>query len=440
MKRISFAIICMVASIYCASAQYWTHNVNSSGENKYVRWKVDAVYIEEAKTIVYFEFTALRSLSGLYVYNGVADFNGGNPITRDFTTMKFAGSNTPFTLQGSLEQGGSVHRIELHESWGWHSVSKGETVKMALCFYPIPASVTSAKIFDFTLCCNRNYTTWDISLNGLNNPRRNYTPFNSETSVKQYLDVNNDGICGIYEEVGGNNNVKHAVVKHNGKYTLIYISDNSSIPGWKTGDIQAILQPTTNSGMFKANWYTELKYMLQNVYIAFDGTSMKASFHVGTSNAYDSKYVKMYPTEAPAYEKINEAVEELKNENYQSVIKMLSNIIASKATDNEHRYYAYMLRAYAYRAMELYKSAIADYTSALNCKPGDEDAYYERGLLKLHLEDITGIDDLKRSGEFGRALLIEYDLLDYDTSKPIQKEQAPPLKKQSIPQLKKTNR
>ena len=119
---------------------------------------------------------------------------------------------------------------------------------------------------------------------------------------------------------------------------------------------------------------------------------------------------------------------------------MLTEVVVSKSADNETRYSAYMLRAYAYRAMELYKTAIADYTSALDCKPGDEDAYYERGLLKLHLEDITGIDDLKRSGEFGRALLIEYDLLDYDTSKPIQKEQAPPLKKQSIPQLKKTNR
>lgn len=99
-----------------------------------------------------------------------------------------------------------------------------------------------------------------------------------------------------------------------------------------------------------------------------------------------------------------------------------------------------MLRAYAYRAMELYKSAIADYTSALSCKPDDEDAYYERGLLKLHVEDITGIDDLKKSGEFGRALLLEYDLMNYDTSKEIKKEQAPPLKKQSIPQLKKTNK
>ena len=90
--------------------------------------------------------------------------------------------------------------------------------------------------------------------------------------------------------------------------------------------------------------------------------------------------------------------------------------------------------------MEFYKSAIEDYTKALECNPEDEDIYYARGMLKLQIQDVTGIDDLKRSGEFGRALLIEYDLLDYDTSKPIQKEQAPPLKKQSIPQLKKTNR
>ena len=148
----------------------------------------------------------------------------------------------------------------------------------------------------------------------------------------------------------------------------------------------------------------------------------------------------MYPTDAPTHEQLSDVIELLESENYQVAIKSLSNIIDSKSTNKEVRYYAYMLRAYAYRAMGLYKSAVADYTGALTCKPNDEDAYYERGQLKLYLEDVTGIDDLKKSGEFGRALLREYDLMDYDTSKAIKQEQAPPLKKQSIPQLKKTNR
>ena len=108
--------------------------------------------------------------------------------------------------------------------------------------------------------------------------------------------------------------------------------------------------------------------------------------------------------------------------------------------DKDYHYYVYMLRAYTYTMMNFYKSAIEDYTKALEYKPEDEDAYYARGMLKLQLQDVTGIDDLKQSGEWGRAILREADLLDYDTSKPLLKEQVPTLEKQSIPQLKKTNR
>ncbi len=311
---------------------------------------------------------------------------------------------------------------------------------MVLCFEPIPESLENITLVNFTLQYNKTCRYWEIPLTGLKNPRRNYVPLWTESAIKEHLDVNNDGICGIYEEVGSKTRTKYACVKHNGKHSLIFLSDNLGRNWWRTGDIKADLQETATKGFFQATWFMSDKSKNENVYVAFDGTSMTASFNAGTSNVSESKHIKMYPTEAPAYEKINEAVEELKNENYQSAIKMLSNIISSEATDNEHRYYAYMLRAYAYRAMELYKSAIEDYTNALKHRPGDEDAYYERGQLKLYLGDVTGIDDLKRSGEFGRALLLEYDLLDYDTSKPIQKEQAPPLKKQSIPQLKKQNR
>ena len=441
MKRIAFAIICFVMSAYCAFAQITT-NVNLEGGNNCLRWKVYCVRVTEERTDVCFEITALKNLNGLYVYNGVADFNNGNPIERDWVKINYAGLEMPLPMKGSLENG-NIQEIKLHHGWGWEYVKKSETVYITLSFFPIPPTVRNIEIQNFTLrygWLGSNYSTWNIPLNGLNNPRRDYTSFSSEISVKRHLDVNNDGICGIYEEVGGRYNAKYAVVKHNDTHTLIYLSDNSRLPWWQMGDIKATIQSTATNGLYKAIWIREFKNKNKNAYVAFDGRTMTVTLNPNTSSVQEIKCIKTYPTEAPIYEKVDEAIGLLKNENYQSAIKMLTEVVVSKSADNETRYSAYMLRAYAYRAMELYKTAIADYTSALDCKPGDEDAYYERGLLKLHLEDITGIDDLKRSGEFGRALLIEYDLLDYDTSKPIQKEQAPPLKKQSIPQLKKTNR
>ena len=212
---------------------------------------------------------------------------------------------------------------------------------------------------------------------------------------------------------------------------------------WKTGDIKAELRPSEHEGLFTANWYMSDKSVNKEVIVGFDKNIMSAIFSPGKSNEESNYYKRVYPTELPIKAQLNEVIPLLENENFQEAVKSLSRIIdrinrtsQSKQAYKNEAYSAYMLRAYAYIALELYKSALLDYDNALICKPGDENAYYQRGRLKLELNDINGaIDDMKRGGEMGRAILREYGLLNNNSQRT--NGNTPPLKKQQIPELKK---
>ena len=82
----------------------------------------------------------------------------------------------------------------------------------------------------------------------------------------------------------------------------------------------------------------------------------------------------------------------------------------SKAIDKGYKSYdIYYRRASAYYAAEFYNNAIDDFTKALSYK-STEDAYLYRGLAKLAKNDISGIDDLKKGGSQGQALVREFEM------------------------------
>lgn len=82
----------------------------------------------------------------------------------------------------------------------------------------------------------------------------------------------------------------------------------------------------------------------------------------------------------------------------------------SKAIDKGYKCYdIYYRRASAYYAAEFYNNAIDDFTKALSYK-STEDAYLYRGLAKLAKNDISGIDDLKKGGSQGQALVREFEM------------------------------
>lgn len=99
-----------------------------------------------------------------------------------------------------------------------------------------------------------------------------------------------------------------------------------------------------------------------------------------------------------------------KNEDYLGAAEAYS-----KAIDGGYKNYdIYYKRASAYYCAEFFYNAIDDYTSALAYK-STEDAYLYRGLAKLQKNDISCVDDLKRGGTKGQALIREFGI---DNSNP----------------------
>ena len=185
--------------------------------------------------------------------------------------------------------------------WGWNNVPAGQKNYYQLVFgdsKTIPSGVTNISIIDegtyhwngysnslVHSYCFRNYT--------INNPRCNYTNFTSELQLKQSIDANNDGVCGIYEQIGSDSNYKLACVKDNGEYKLVYISSSTGFNWWQIGDIKANLHRST-SGIFKADWFMSDKSINKDTYITFDGMSMIMTQPTGTDKG-ESRYLKMYP-------------------------------------------------------------------------------------------------------------------------------------------------
>lgn len=82
----------------------------------------------------------------------------------------------------------------------------------------------------------------------------------------------------------------------------------------------------------------------------------------------------------------------------------------SKAIDKGYKNYdIYFKRANAYFASEFYNNAIDDCTKAISYK-STTDAYLLRGKAKLLKSDASGIDDLKKGGSEGLALIREMEL------------------------------
>ena len=187
-------------------------------------------------------------------------------------------------------------------NWGWNNVKKNEKYYYTMVFAGrIPPGVTNFNLVDRGDYNGshgygfQNYT--------LNNPRVDATSW-TESSIKKYCDDNNDGICGIYEASGASGNeYKLGCIKINGDYTLIYIGSKTHMSWWKIGDIKAVLKPSATNGVFKADWYMVDKQINSDVYVFFDGTSMKTIIEYDDtyidSGTSESFYLKMYPPSFP---------------------------------------------------------------------------------------------------------------------------------------------
>ena len=201
-----------------------------------------------------------------------------------------------YYINGRIEQCGYDHQ------WGWSNVEKGEKKYYKLYFEGhIPAGLTKISIVDIGakewngsgFSTVHGYCFYDYTIN---NPRKNCSLISSEQQAKQNADINNDGICGIYEQIAGESQYKRACIKETGAHKLVYLSRSTGIieNWWTPGDIKATLTRSA-SGIFKSNWYMSDKTVNKDTYITFDGISMTVNMPTGTDPG-EKKYLKMYPT------------------------------------------------------------------------------------------------------------------------------------------------
>ena len=191
---------------------------------------------------------------------------------------------------GALSNDGvTYHDIDCDENWGWSNAKSGERYYYTLVFKgAIPPGST-----DFSLKDEGSYSGcrgFGFSNYTLNNPDNHPKTYLSETSLKQKVDEQNDGIVGIYEPFD-KSGYKLGCIKDGQNYKLVYLSSGSPKSWWKIGDVKAILRPSATNGVFKADWYMGDKTLNSDTYVTFDGTSMK-TIVAGS----DDSYLKMYPT------------------------------------------------------------------------------------------------------------------------------------------------
>lgn len=277
-------IVLVVITILCCSelfSQTTNFNDDFGGCNEETCFRVKSVEIRSDGVVVTIEKKALKALKRLNIFQS------------DNTFIEY--DNFKLLQLTGLLVNGSVEKCGFGTNWGWDKVGVGETRTYQLFFAgDMPSGITNFSMIDEgdvysrrRGCSFRNYK--------INNPKKDYTNITSEYAAKQNIDANNDGVCGIYEPIGGNG-ANVACVKINGEYKLIYISSPASyIPRviWSVGDIKANLRQTA-AGVMKADWYGANK-ALSTAYVAFDGAQLKVAIVGGG----EILYLKTYPTSSP---------------------------------------------------------------------------------------------------------------------------------------------
>ena len=280
MRRTVLAILVSFIYTLCMGQTTIINGSWTSGTTECGRLK--SIEIQDNGVVVTIEVKALKALKRLQIFS-------------TYNTYITSGNYQLLQLSG-LVVGNEIKSCGSGTNWGWDKVAIGETRSYQLFFKgALPPGVTTISIIDngdyngAHGYCFRNYN--------INNPRKNYSSVNSEYLAKKNIDSNNDGICGIYEQIAGEQNYKLACIKENGQHKLIYLSSSTSIPWWQPGDIKANLRASA-SGIFKADWFMANKSVNKDAYLVFDGLSMTLNMPTGTDPG-ETKYLKMYPENSP---------------------------------------------------------------------------------------------------------------------------------------------
>lgn len=268
--------------------QYTAVNGGWSDEREGVRGRIYSVEIDRTRSV-----SGSNGITIITIEEQAVSYKKRmNYWVGDYCHLECSGW-TSRVCHGSLHSDGKLYDVATcgpyKTHWGWDNVAAGETRRYSLVFDGVPPGMTSISLVDNSSSCH------GYSGNvGITNPHVGATKW-TEVLVKQNADANNDGICGIYEEISDNNTGVYRLgcVKEKGKYYLVYLGSREKYPWWKVGDTKAEMEESATPGLFKAKWYMLHKGVNVDCILTFDGVSMQ-SFISKEKNVY----MKMYPTAA----------------------------------------------------------------------------------------------------------------------------------------------
>lgn len=276
MSRLYFFLYLLFIHIVAMGQVTEINGTWTTGNGSYCH-RLSKVEIRSDGVIVSIQVKALKALQQYAIKSSSQTYIiTGDP--KNYTDVKI------LSLSGLLD-GGYIYATD--GSRVFNRIAYGEIREYRLFFKgAMPSGVTNVGIYDYA---SRGPSFWNYTIN---NPRKNYLQYNSESAVKQHIDQNNDGICGIYEPID-DSGAKLACVKNGNEHCLIYLSSPANYPGrnfWQIGDIKAKLRNTA-AGLMKAEWYDSAKGS-STMYVAFDGVSIVAT----DTKSEEIKYLKTYPT------------------------------------------------------------------------------------------------------------------------------------------------
>ncbi len=174
------------------------------------------------------------------------------------------------------------------DQMGWSNVKAGQPLYYTLVFSGvIPQGITDFNLVD-PAESGRGYGFYNRVIN---NPKKDEPV--TEALCKEGINECNDGVTGIYEEVGGDRNKLACIKLDNGNYLILYLSSYNEKSWWFEGDFKAIFEPTATTGIYKGAWVKENKMFDDEVFFAFDGAAMMVKASNDVPN--ERSFIKMYP-------------------------------------------------------------------------------------------------------------------------------------------------
>ena len=265
-----FFMILLSSNLYAQSKTvHYGENIGKI-DNKNATAKIHSVEIYDDCTKVTIALEPLKNIKCLYLYSSI-------------NTHIYIDNSYIIPIKG-FEVDGVFTTKPFDGNAYWFNAKSGTEYLYTMVFESaIPTGVTYISIIDNgdkIIGKGANFENYKI-----NNPNPNHTEWD-EFSVRKFIDENDDGICGIYDEVGSAQ-MRLGCIKENGEYKLIYLGEKSKPVWWNEGDLKAELFKTAASGIFKAKFFMRDRKLDADCYITFNCKLMEL-------NAKEL-FIKMYP-------------------------------------------------------------------------------------------------------------------------------------------------